>query len=110
MTNFMKICPMGTKLFHADRPTDEQTDMTMLIVASRNFANACKRLFAKAPYCVVVMRTRIMTSCTENFTHGYVLFWRLRDLEENLNVHVNSDFIYKIHDFLELVINVELIS
>jgi len=110
MTNFMKICPMGTKLFHADRPTEEQTDMTMLIVAFRNFANACKRLFAKAPYCVVVMRTRIMTSCTENFTHGYVLVWRLRDLEENLNVHVNSDFIYKIHDFLELVINVELIS
>jgi hypothetical protein len=53
--------------------------MTMLIVAFRNFTNACKRLFAKTPYTVVVMRTRIMTSFSENFTHGYVLVCRLRD-------------------------------
>ena len=81
----MKICQLGTKLFLADRPTEGQTDMTMLIVAFRNFPNACKRLFARAPYSVVVTGTIIITSCTENFTHGYVLFWRLRDLEENLN-------------------------
>jgi hypothetical protein len=96
-------------LFHANRRTEGQTDMAMLIVAFRNLANACKRLFAKAPYSVVVMRTRIMTSCSENFTHGYVLVWRLRALERNLNVEVNSDFIYKIRDFLELMINLELI-
>ena len=32
----MKIRPVGTELLHAD----EQTDMTKLIVASRNSANA----------------------------------------------------------------------
>jgi len=77
----MKICPLGANLFHADRRTEGQTEMTMLIVAFRNFANACKRLFAKAPYSVVVMRNRIMTACSENFTHGDVLVWRLRGLE-----------------------------
>ena len=37
-SNFMKIRPVGAELFHADR----QTDMTKLIVAFRNFANAPK--------------------------------------------------------------------
>ena len=32
----MKIRPLGAEMFHADR----QTDMTKLIVAFRNFANA----------------------------------------------------------------------
>jgi hypothetical protein len=32
MPNFMKICPMGAKLFHVDGWTDRQTDMTKLIV------------------------------------------------------------------------------
>jgi hypothetical protein len=36
----MKILPVGTELFHADRQTE--TDMTKLIVAFRNFANAPK--------------------------------------------------------------------
>ena len=34
----MKIRPVGAELFHADR----RTDMTKLIVAIRNFANAPK--------------------------------------------------------------------
>jgi len=34
----MKICLVGVALFRADR----QTDMTMLIVAIRNFANVPK--------------------------------------------------------------------
>jgi hypothetical protein len=34
----MKIRPVGAELFHADR----RTDMTKLIVAFRNFANAPK--------------------------------------------------------------------
>jgi hypothetical protein len=38
----MKIRPVGTELFHADRRTDRQTDMTKLIVAFRVFANAPK--------------------------------------------------------------------
>jgi len=37
-SNFMKIRPVGAELFHADR----RTDMTKLIIAFRNFANAPK--------------------------------------------------------------------
>jgi hypothetical protein len=33
ISNFMKIRPVGAELFHADRETDRQTDMTKLIVA-----------------------------------------------------------------------------
>ena len=42
ISNIMKIRPMGAELFHADRRTDGQTDMTQLIVTFRNFANAPK--------------------------------------------------------------------
>jgi len=38
--NSMKIGPLGADLFHADRRTDGWTDLTMLIVAFLNFANA----------------------------------------------------------------------
>ena len=38
----MKIGPVGAELFHADRQTDGQTDMTKLIVTSRYFAKAPK--------------------------------------------------------------------
>jgi len=38
ISNFMKIRPVGAKLFRADR----RTDMTSLIVAFRSFANALK--------------------------------------------------------------------
>jgi len=34
----MKICPVGAELFHADR----RTDMTKVILAFRNIANAPK--------------------------------------------------------------------
>ena len=37
--NFMKIRPAGAELYHADRRTDGQTDVTKLIVAFRNFSN-----------------------------------------------------------------------
>jgi len=36
----MKIIVVGTELFHADRPTDGQIDVTKPIVTFRNFANA----------------------------------------------------------------------
>jgi len=36
----MKIRPVGAELFHADGRTDRRSDMTKLIVAFRNFANA----------------------------------------------------------------------
>jgi Fe-S-cluster formation regulator IscX/YfhJ len=39
----MKIRPVGAELFHADGRTDRQTDMTKLIVAFSNFANAPKK-------------------------------------------------------------------
>ena len=40
----MKIPSVGAELFRADGRTDGQTDMTMLIVAFRNLANAPKVL------------------------------------------------------------------
>jgi len=43
-SNFMKIPPVGAELFYADRRTDGQTDMTNLIVAFGNFAEALKNL------------------------------------------------------------------
>jgi hypothetical protein len=36
----MKIRPLGVELFHVDALTDRQADVTKLIVAFRNFANA----------------------------------------------------------------------
>ena len=42
----MKICPVGAEMFHADRQKDRRidwrTDMTQLIVAFHNCANAPK--------------------------------------------------------------------
>jgi hypothetical protein len=38
----MKIRPVKAELFHADRRTDGETEMTKLIVAFRNIANAPK--------------------------------------------------------------------
>ena len=42
ISDFMKIRPVGAELFHTDGQTDGRTDMTKLIVAFRNFANAPK--------------------------------------------------------------------
>jgi hypothetical protein len=39
MSNFIKIRPVGAE-FHAGGRTDRQTDITKLIVAFRDFANA----------------------------------------------------------------------
>ena len=39
----MKIRPVAAELFHADRQSDGRTDMTKLIVAVRNFANAARK-------------------------------------------------------------------
>jgi len=36
----MKIRPVGAELYHVERRADGRTDMTKLIVAFRNFANA----------------------------------------------------------------------
>jgi len=42
ISNFITIRPLGAELFHADRHTNGQTDMTESIVAFRNSANAPK--------------------------------------------------------------------
>jgi len=36
--------PVGAELFHADRRTDRQTDMTKLTVDFQNFTNAPKNV------------------------------------------------------------------
>jgi len=41
-SNFMKICPVGAKMFWVDRQTDWQTDTMKVIVAFCNFANKSK--------------------------------------------------------------------
>jgi hypothetical protein len=43
VSNFIKILPLGAELFHADGRTNVQTDMTKLIVAFCNFADALIR-------------------------------------------------------------------
>ena len=47
ISNFIKICPVGTVLFHEDRwmngQAGRQTDMIKLTVAFRNFVNAPKK-------------------------------------------------------------------
>jgi hypothetical protein len=40
MPNFMKICLLEAKLFHADGRTDREIEVTKLIVAFSNFANS----------------------------------------------------------------------
>jgi hypothetical protein len=50
----MKILPVETELFHADRRTDGWTDMTKLIVPFRNFVNApknCLKNTSTPPIC-----------------------------------------------------------
>ena len=50
---FVRIRPLEAKVFHADRPTDgqteRQTDMTKLIVAFRSFAKASKSVCFDVP-------------------------------------------------------------
>jgi hypothetical protein len=47
MSNFMKICPVGAELFHADRRADRWTDMK-LIVDFRNFSNMSKNAYSSS--------------------------------------------------------------
>jgi hypothetical protein len=46
----MKISAARAELFHADRRTEGKTDMTKLIVAFRNFANAPKNCIKVGKY------------------------------------------------------------
>jgi len=40
----MKIRSLGDELFHAGGRTDEQTEMTQLVVRFRNFSNTLKTI------------------------------------------------------------------
>ena len=43
----MKIRPVGAELFHAEGRKKRRTDVTKLIVAFRNFANAPKNIYRR---------------------------------------------------------------
>ena len=51
ISNFVKIRPVGVELFHVDR----RTDMTKLIVAFRNFANAPKNCSSEDIFILRIM-------------------------------------------------------
>ena len=69
----MKICSVGAKLFHADRQTEGQTDMTMLIVAFRSSANAYKGAVCQSTVQCSCNENQDYDSFSENFMHGYLL-------------------------------------
>ena len=54
----MKIGPLGAELFHADR----RIDLTKLVVAYRDFANATKNLADNFLKCVVKTRHSIQNN------------------------------------------------
>jgi hypothetical protein len=58
----MKICPVGAELFHADG----RTDITKLIVAFRNFANAPKNNSVNAVYREI---TAVLGSIQNTYLH-----------------------------------------
>jgi hypothetical protein len=61
----MKISAVGTELFHADGRTDEQTDMTKIMVVFRNFVKApedCHRI-RTVDHMMTEVHTRGETSC-----------------------------------------------
>ena len=68
ISGFIKIRPVGAELFHADR----QTDMTKLIVAFRNFANAPK----KAIHTPLLKLLHLL----ENFSRHFLNFFCLQKL------------------------------
>ena len=51
----MKIRPTEAELFHADRQTDGQMDMTKLIIAFRNFESAPKKDTAKSLFLLILL-------------------------------------------------------
>jgi len=66
---FMKICPVGTELFHADEKADRQTDIRELLVAFCDFAKMSKNQFL---YDVSVeSRQRMLTYSGRNVTVKY---------------------------------------
>ena len=65
-SNFKKFRPLGAELFHAERRADGQTDMTKLIVAFRNFANAPKNCSNMTHY-----KTIFYNNCLKSFCSAH---------------------------------------
>ena len=55
ISNFMQFRPVGGELFLADRHTDRQADMMILVVAFRKFANASKIFKRPGPTLYMIM-------------------------------------------------------
>jgi hypothetical protein len=84
---FHKNSPVGAELFHADG----QKDMTKLIVAFRNFANATKKVCDERQYVFIEGRNRKFTALTIPALYpillsvqkgwGMVEFWKAKAAE-----------------------------
>jgi hypothetical protein len=66
----MKIRPMGAELFHADKRTDRQTDITKLKITFLNFANAPKISLLTEPK--VFKLTLLLLSSLQSLTLSHV--------------------------------------
>jgi hypothetical protein len=67
-----EIPPGGAELFHVDR----RTDMTKLVVAFRNFANASKKKRKLARVCTggsAIRRSTKTERMFSQYTHSYIL-------------------------------------
>ena len=69
ISSFIRIRPVETELFHADRQTkrDRRTDMTKLTVAFRNFENVPKKkqkahVLPNTKYCWATLSTSFLLS------------------------------------------------
>ena len=69
MSNFIKICPVGKEIFHADG----RTDMQKLTLAFRNFANASKTACIPLTKSYFAWKRMKMekTGSSENFSPNY---------------------------------------
>jgi hypothetical protein len=78
--NFVKIRPVGAKLFRSDGQTNGHTDITKLIVAFSNFTNGPKRI-TTMDYTVLLMLLWFVFECKpESYSR------RNRNLSD---IHVN---------------------
>jgi hypothetical protein len=61
ITSLLKICPVEADLYHAEGQMDGQTDMTKLLVALCNFANAPKCNHTVRSYHLLVNKLTCLT-------------------------------------------------
>jgi len=80
ISNFMKIRPVGAELFHADRRTDGQTDITNLIIA---FSNFFLRTRLKTNFILRKKKHRFFATETEGL-------WCHKDYASPLDAFINA--------------------